>query len=336
MQGSEAMSTDAVPVIDIAPYFSGDDAAKKAVARQIDQACRTIGFLVVSGHGVPEELIARTDRLTRDFFDLPDEIKQSYVSPSPAIYRGYRAIASSALAGTLGKVTPPDYRETFTLNRHTIDRSDPYFGSEMGRRIFPDNIYPTHIPGLAETWREYYDAMTALAASLMRLFAVALGLDEHWFDDKIDKHMTNMTLSNYPDQPDELPAGQLRAGAHTDYGSMTILKSEDKPGGLEVQTKAGAWAAVPIVPGTFIINIGDLMAQWTNDQWVSTMHRVANPPRDQATGSRRQSLIFFHQPNYDAVVQCLPSCVGPAARYAPTTSGDHLWGKMLKMAVKSG
>lgn len=326
---------DAVPVIDISPYFSGDPVRKAEVAARIDDACRNIGFLVISGHGVPEELIERADRLTRAFFDLPMEVKRRSMSASPQVYRGYRPIATSTLAGTLGAVTPPDFRETFTMNQHRIDRSDPYFTNEAGARIFADNVYPTDIPGLAETWREYYDAMTELAVTLMRLFALALDLPEHWFDDKIDKHMTNFTVSNYPDQPDALAPGQLRAGAHTDYGSLTILKAEDRPGGLEVLTKGGEWAAAPVVPGSFIINIGDLMAQWTNDQWVSTLHRVVNPPRDQAVGSRRQSLIFFHQPNYDARVECLPSCVGEGALYPPTTSGEHLQDKMRKMRVKA-
>jgi isopenicillin N synthase-like dioxygenase len=166
----------------------------------------------------------------------------------------------------------------------------------------------------------------------MRLFAMALDLDEFWFDDKIDKHMTNFVVSNYPDQPHELPEGQLRAGAHTDYGSLTIIKAEDKPGGLEVLDSEGRWRPVPMVPGTFVVNLGDLMARWTNDHWVSTMHRVVNPPRDKAIGSRRQSLIFFHQPNYDAIIECLPSCLDNGrAKYAPITSGEHLLMKMQKM-----
>jgi isopenicillin N synthase-like dioxygenase len=140
-----------------------------------------------------------------------------------------------------------------------------------------------------------------------------------------------MVISNYPDQPEELEAGQLRAGAHTDYGGLTILKTEDKPGGLQVQTSDGRWEPVPIVPGAFIINLGDLMAQWTNDEWVSTMHRVVNPPRDQAIGSRRQSLVFFHQPNYDAVIECIPTCTETAPKYARTTSIEHLEMKMNQM-----
>jgi isopenicillin N synthase-like dioxygenase len=127
--------------------------------------------------------------------------------------------------------------------------------------------------------------MEQLAQALMRLFALGLDLDEYWFDDKIDKHMTNLTANWYPDQRVRAKPGQLRAGAHTDYGSLTILKTENKPGGLEVQTRQGNWAPVPIIPGTFIVDIGDLMAQWTNDRWISTMHRVANPPRDMTTGT---------------------------------------------------
>jgi len=319
-------------VIDISPYYSGDAEAKHRVAAQIDEACRTIGFLVISGHGVDPALIDRLDQLSCAFFDLPLETKLKYASPYETAYRGYTALERTALAYTIGEEgTPPDFREIFTVNRHRIDWTNPYFSSEAGRAIFLPNVYPSEIAGLREALENYYDAMTGLATTLMRLFALALGLDEHWFDDKIDKHMTNLSLSNYPDQPDELREGQLRAGPHTDYGSITILKTEDKPGGLEVQATDGSWAPVQIIPDAFIINIGDLMAQWTNDRWVSTMHRVANPARDLAGSSRRQSLIFFHQPNYDALVECIPSCIGTGAKYPPITSGEHLARKIGQM-----
>ena len=133
-------------------------------------------------------------------------------------------------------------------------------------------------------------------------------------------------MRNYPSQTATPADGQLRAGAHSDYGSLTILRAEDRPGGLQVFTREGAWIDVPIVPDCFIVNIGDLMAQWTNDHWVSTLHRVANPPPERAGDSRRQSLVFFHNPNYDAPVECLPSCRSAerAAKYPPTTSGDYL------------
>jgi isopenicillin N synthase-like dioxygenase len=321
-----------VPVIDIAPYFGGTESAKREVASAIDAACRSIGFLVISGHQVPGDLIARMDAVSRRFFDLPNAVKRRYVTPDPNIYRGYYALESNAVAYSRDdRAAPPDYREIYSVNRVAIDVADPYYTSPLGRRIFAPNIWPEAVPGFAETWTEYYGAMEGLATALMRLFALGLDLDEHWFDDKIDKHMTNLVASNYPDQPFALPDGQLRAGPHTDYGSLTIVKTEDKPGGLEVLGADGSWRGVPVIANTFVINIGDLMAQWTNDRWVSTMHRVVNPPRDQAVGSRRQSLIFFHQPNYDALVECLPTCLDQGrSKYPPITSGKHLLFKLRK------
>jgi isopenicillin N synthase-like dioxygenase len=321
-----------VPVIDIAGYFTGSATEKQRIASEIDAACRSIGFLVVSGHGVPAALIERTHAAGRAFFDLPADVKRRFMAPNPTVYRGYYALATNAVAYSRDdRVAPPDYRELYSINRVNIDPADPYYTSPLGLRIFAPNIWPETVPDLRESWTEYYVAMEGLSTSLMRLFALALGLDEHRFDGAIDKHMTNFVVSNYPDQPYELPDGQIRAGPHTDYGSLTILRTEDKPGGLEVQDSEGRWRSVPIVPDTFIINLGDLMAQWTNDRWVSTMHRVVNPPRDRAVGNRRQSLIFFHQPNYDALIECLPTCRGrEGAKYVPITSGEHLLTKMQK------
>jgi isopenicillin N synthase-like dioxygenase len=322
-----------IPVIDISGYFTGQRDRKRAIAAEIDAACRSIGFLVISGHNVSDELLQRMDRATRSFFAEPLEDKRQYKTKDPAIYRGFYEIGSNAVAYSLDdQEAAPDYCERFSINKVGFDASDPYYASEKGQQIFAPNIWPNGIAGFEATWAEYYAVMEQLAQALMRLFALGLNLDEFWFDDKIDKHMTNLTANWYPDQRDPVKPGQLRAGAHTDYGSLTILKTENKPGGLEVQTRQGNWAPVPIIPGTFIVNIGDLMAQWTNDRWVSTMHRVANPPRDMTTGTERLSLVFFHQPNYDALVECLPSCLeGGAAKYAPVTSGDHLMMKLTKM-----
>ena len=160
-------------------------------------------------------------------------------------------------------------------------------------------------------WEEYFLTMAEVSRQLMRMFAVGLGLDIDYFEDKIDKHISMFRVLNYPDQPTEPLPGQLRAGAHSDYGSLTIVRPEDKPGGLQVMTKSGEWFDIPVIPGGLVVNIGDLMAEWTNDRWVSTLHRVVNPPRDVAHDSRRISLVFFHQPNYDAMIECLPTCLPP-------------------------
>ncbi|ALJ12327.1 isopenicillin N synthase family dioxygenase [Sphingopyxis macrogoltabida] len=323
-----------VPVIDLTKARTGSEAEKQQVADEVGAAARSIGFLVVSGHGVPQPVIDAATEASRSLFDLPAADKAKYRSPDPAIYRGYFGIETGNLASTIGEDgAKPDHREYYNVGRFDLDPADPYFTTPTARRIFQENIWPdAHVPAFKPAIIDYYREMAGLAELLMELCARALHLPADWFADKIDKHITNLVVSNYPDQPEELEVGQLRAGAHTDYGGLTILKTEDKPGGLEVLTADGRWEPVPIVPGAFIINLGDLMAQWTNDEWVSTMHRVVNPPRAQGVGSRRQSLVFFHQPNYDAVIECIPTCaVGQAAKYAPTTSIEHLDMKMNQM-----
>ncbi|WP_325233553.1 isopenicillin N synthase family dioxygenase [Sphingobium sp.] len=323
-----------VPIIDLTPARTGIEADRQAVAEKVGAAARSIGFLVVSGHGVPPSIIEDASAATRHLFDLSAERKGKYRSPSAEIYRGYFGIETGNLASTIGEEeAKPDHREYFNFGRFDIDEADPYFSTPTARRIFHENIWPdADVPEFRPAMTAYYHEMEKLAELLMELCARALDLPADWFVDKIDKHITNMVVSNYPDQPDALEEGQLRAGAHTDYGGLTILKTEDKPGGLEVQTSDGRWEAVPIVPGAFIINLGDLMAQWTNDEWVSTMHRVVNPPRDKGVGSRRQSLVFFHQPNYDAVIECIPTCaVDKAPKYEKTTSIEHLEMKMNQM-----
>ena len=327
------MMDDPVPIIDISGYRGGTGREKRRIAQEIDEACRTIGFLVVAGHGVPESVTANADAAARAYFDLPVGVKEKHVPNREGIYRGYHGLESNAIAYSLDdRAAPPDLFERFAIGPVDSDPADPFYTrTEMARSAYAPNIWPAEVPGFAAALTDYYRAMEELAQTLMRLFAIGLGVEEEWFDDKIDKHMTSMVVQNYPEQLKPPKPGQLRCGPHSDYGSLTILKAENKPGGLEVMTHAGDWAPVYVIPGTFIVNLGDLMAQWTNDRWVSTMHRVVNPPRDRTGASRRQSLIFFHQPNYDAVIECIPTCAmeGPA-KYAPITSGEHLYRKVTK------
>jgi isopenicillin N synthase-like dioxygenase len=171
--------------------------------------------------------------------------------------------------------------------------------------------------------------MEALAARLMTMFAIALDLPPGFFHDKIDAHISALRVLNYPNQDRPPEPGQLRAGAHSDYGSLTILRQEQAPGGLQVVTRDGGWTDVPAIEGAYVVNIGDLMARWTNDRWVSTLHRVVNPPPDASGSTRRQSIAFFHQPNWDAKINCLPTCLDPTlgAKYDPIGSGAYLMSK---------
>ena len=153
-----------------------------------------------------------------------------------------------------------------------------YFQSEAARGMIPANRWPAQPAALKALYTEYYLRMGALAADLMRLSALALDLPETYFDDKIDRHISRLNVRLYPEQKSAPLPGQLRAAAHTDYGTVTILKPGDTVGGLQVADRQGNWHDVLAVPGSFVVNQGDLMARWTNDRWLSTLHRVANPP----------------------------------------------------------
>ncbi len=171
--------------------------------------------------------------------------------------------------------------------------------------------------------------MEDLAARIMQVFAVALHLPEDAFAATIDKPISALRALNYPEQAVPPKPGQLRAGAHTDYGSLTILLPQAGSGGLQILDPAGEWVDVPPVPGAFVINIGDLMARWTNDRWVSTLHRVVNPQLAAGASSRRQSFAFFHQPNWHQEIACLPTCLAPGEKpkYEPVLSGPYLMSK---------
>jgi isopenicillin N synthase-like dioxygenase len=228
---------------------------------------------------------------------------------------GYIPLQVESLAASLGEKTAGDLKESLNVGRD-----------------FDHDRWPANPPELKPLWIEYFRTLNALGTTIMRIFAIALDLPENFFDDKIDPPQAFMRVINYPDQPDDPLPGQLRAGAHSDYGTLTILRSENVAGGLQVRDRAGAWVDVVTMPDSFVINIGDMMQYWTNDRWISTIHRVVNPPRDQNLGSRRQSIVFFHSPNENTLISCLDGCSSAAnpPKYPPILAGEHLRQKSAK------
>jgi isopenicillin N synthase-like dioxygenase len=326
---SDGLGDRVIPVIDIAPYRAGDVAGTKRVVAAVGEACERIGFLVIDGHGVPDALVRRVFDVSLAFFDRPLSEKLALRSDDPGIPRGYSALASKSLGRTYGLDTPPDLREQFFVG--PLDDWGGHFRSFPGAaRVYAPNVWPAHPPEFRAVVTEYYRAQERLAAELMRIFALALGLPETWFDGAIDRHFSTCPTNLYPEPAGEPLPGQLRAGPHTDFGSLTILAVNDAPGGLQVQGPGGGWQDVRPAPGQFVVNLGDMMGRWTNDRWRSTVHRVVNPPREQATGSRRQTVGFFLHPNYDARVTCLPTCTDAAhpPRHAPILAGDHMLAKL--------
>lgn len=281
-----------VPVIDI----SRDP---NIVHKEIDGACKEWGFIVVSGHGINNKLIDDMFRVSKDFFDQPQQYKDTFDRAD--IGRGYYALKAKALAKTLGITdAKPDEKESFTTGQEAVP-DDPYYHTEGAKGHFALNIYPN--AKFEQVYREYDQICCKLSQRILDLMHCPL---------RSDKPISTLITHNYPKQ-DVSPEG-IRAGIHTDFGTLTLLLTEDKPGGLQVMGLDDKWYDVKPLPYTFIVNLGDLMQRW-NPEWRSTLHRVANPPV--GSESRRMSIVYFHAPNYETDVNGV-------------TSGQHLMMKFSK------
>lgn len=293
-------------------------------AGAIDEACERAGFLTIVGHGVPAEVIERAWNAARDYFDLPLEDKLQVAMPRPGYPYGYSPVAGETLAKSLGNNSAPDLKESFAIG--PVDRPTHAISDPDEAFAWSPNLWPAALPHLQPAWEQYFRSLSDLAARLLRLMALGLGMPGHHFDPMISRHTSAMRALNYPSRGEvqkELHEGQFGASAHTDYGTLTILLADPVQGGLQVEGTDGRWHDVRAAPGSFVVNLGDAMARWTNDRWRSTMHRVQVPE------GRRQSIAFFHNANWDAVIECLPTCLGPneMPKYSPIEAGPHLMQK---------
>jgi isopenicillin N synthase-like dioxygenase len=311
------------PVIDIAALRRpGAPAGVRAeIARQVASACEEIGFFAVTGHGVPHAVIADLIAQSYAFFDLPLAEKLAVRRPRPEQNRGYIPPGDERLARLRGNETPPDLKELYTIGPFDLPQT-PYFTGPAAYPSLAPNLWPARPAGLRPALQAYWHELDRVARTLCRIFTAALDLAPGFFDDKIDKHISQLRIMHYP-PPHAAPLpGQLRAGAHSDLGMMTLLYSDNDVGGLEVMGRADRWVPVPVIDGAFTVNLGDLMMRWTNDRWRSTLHRVVNPPQAADDLSRRLSIGMFFIPNYDTVVAPI-AAGGEPQRYAPITVADY-------------
>ena len=300
-----------IPLIDLGP---SDD----AVTRQWDDAMRRFGFALIAGHGIDERLQSRLTDLAQAFFARPVDEKLRLSFPERGRGQGYLPLKSEIVGGGRDAHALPDLCESLTFANPRFDRSVP--DNALDARLYRANLWPDDMPGLRETVEAYFAAARALALRLMRLSAQALDLPEDFFAPFFDRMELNLRCVLYPDQPQEARPHELRYGPHTDFSGFTILKQDAAPGGLQVKDGED-WIDVTPVPNTFVINAGDLIQRWTNDRWISNVHRVKNPPHDRKTGTRRLSIVMFTGPNSDARIECLPGCGDP--KYPPILAGLH-------------
>jgi isopenicillin N synthase-like dioxygenase len=323
------------PIVDLTPFRTGDPVAKAEVAKIVAAACEANGFFLIKGHGLPDDLLPQCFATAREFFELPLEKKIPFAAPSREVFRGYFAKELRRTAAYREKVEHGDLKEEFlagpTSPRKPVRLRLPDFEDED----FIDwaehaNIWPTEPAHYRATFERFYAEMEKLADTMCRVLALAVGLPENWFADKIDHHGSTANWGYYPAQAIPPKPGQLRQGAHTDIGGFTILAADRSPGGLQVMNPDGEWEDVRPPDGTLAINLGDLLERWTNRRWKATLHRVANPPPEHA-GSARQSMGYFFKVNADALVECVPTCLAPGEtpEFPPVLAGEHMLFRML-------
>lgn len=316
-----------IPTIDLAPFATGADLPSpraSAVAAEIDAALREVGFVTVVGHGVTAEVKQAYFDAMREFFDLPAAVKDEIAIGRSAYHRGYVGFEAESLDGALGNdedaigtATAGDLKETLdTGTDHPPDHPLVVAGTPLhGPNQMPD------LPGFREAYDAYRAAVVEAALRMQRGMAMALGLDPGFFEDQPGETMLHLRLIHYPPQSRVTPApGQFGCGAHTDYGTLTVL-ADDGVGGLQVRRRSGEWVDVAVPDGHLVINIGDLMAIWTNDRWVSNPHRVVNP-----VGADRYSSPLFVTPPFHLRIETLPTCLDAdgSSRHAPLVSGPYL------------
>jgi isopenicillin N synthase-like dioxygenase len=303
------VAMDSIPTIDLTGLGTSPESDRR-IARDIGAAARGIGFFCVTGHGVPDALASGMFGAMRAFFALPAAEKQTLSIRHSPHNRGYVGLSEEALDPTKGA----DFKEAFNIGLDLpADHPDVLAGKPFrGVNLWPrDNAF-------RDTALAYFNSVWDLGVRLHRPIALDLGLPPEWFDAALDAPLATLRLLRYP--PAVTGGEQSGAGEHTDYGNITLLMTDDA-GGLEVKTRDGRWLPVPQIAGAFIINIGDCLMRWTNDVYASTPHRVTHrSPRE------RLSLAFFLDPNPDAVIAALPTCISSdnPARYPATTGAAYL------------
>jgi isopenicillin N synthase-like dioxygenase len=301
-----------IPIISLAGIRAGNRADLVRIGAEIGAAARGLGFFSVADHGIPQPLVDAVFAASGEFFKLSDAEKQALSVANSTAYRGYVRLGEEKLDPALAG----DVKECFN--------SGPDLGADdpdvvAGKPFHAVNQWPV-LPGFRSTLTTFAAAALELVVLIHRAIAVDLGIDAPFFDRYLDRAVGVLRLLHYPPHPGTFDGSVYGAGAHTDYGNLTLLAQDDN-GGLEVRTRDGGWTPVPPAHGTFVCNIGDCLMRWTNDVYVSNAHRVVN-----RSGRERFSVAYFGDPNSDALVECLPSVLAPGetAKYPPITFADYL------------
>ncbi|HSV83493.1 MAG TPA: 2OG-Fe(II) oxygenase family protein [Ramlibacter sp.] len=304
-----------IPVVDLGGTLDPGSPRAAASARELHHALSHLGFAYIGGHTVTAAATEAAFAASREFHASPLERKQSLAIN--AAHRGYMGMATSTIvSSSVAQVTRPNMSESLMV-MHELPPDDP--GLLAGLPLQGPNQWPDWIPGFRARIEQYVREVDALGRYIVRLVAIGLGLPAHALDRHFERPTTFLRLLHYPPQPVQEDEG-IGSAPHTDYGIITLL-AQDPSGGLQVRPRGGDWIEAPPIPGTYVLNVGDMLARWTNDRFVSTPHRVIN-----RSGRDRYSLPYFLDPSMDSLIACLPTCTDAQhpPLHAPVRYGDYL------------
>lgn len=304
-----------IPVIDLAEALQPGGARRAVVADALRRAAMSSGFFYASNHGVSPEQVARQFDLARRLFEVPQATRVALDMKRSPTMRGFENLG----AQTLDAGARPDVKESFYCGMAYPD-DHPYVVA--GYQTYGHNQWPPELPDAPAICEAYIQTMLALSRRLMQLLALSLDLPEDYFDGTSESPMLTLRMLRYPPHPEDADERTFGAGAHTDWGALTIL-AQDSHGGLEVRMPDGEWVQASPRPGCFVVNLGDMIPRWTNGRYHSNPHRVRNR---HSGGAPRYSIPFFYEPDYFAVIEPVPGTVaaGESPRFETCTAGEHL------------
>ena len=316
---AQPIDTGDVPVVDIAPLRDGVDPA--GVGAELARAATEVGFLYVWNHGIDAALVERAREAGLDFFRLPDEAKRE--AGTNQFHHGYLKPGSTKMYDDARLDLKESFNWGIELDGADGVEHDPE--APPANPLLGPNEWPAAMPELKAGVYPYFEAASACAEDLLRGFALGAGLDAEHFIRHRDRPVSRGSLQYYPPQPDGAEKDQFGVAPHTDFGVVTVL-CQDEIGGLEIQQRNGEWAAMPPIPGTLVVNIGDLLERWSNRRYRSTVHRVIN-----SSGRERLSLVLAYDPNFETLVDPNAFCAqGETPHDEPITCGDYLLWRFRK------
>jgi isopenicillin N synthase-like dioxygenase len=311
-----------IPVVDLSDFTSGNPLKKKTFVQQLGKAYEEVGFVAVKNHGIPDQLISDLYKYVQEFFSLSEKTKRQYEIPELAGQRGYTSFGKEHAKG----YEAPDLKEFFQFGQ-TVEDNDPV------KKEYPDNVQVKEVPAFTPTLLKAYKSFERSGKYLLQAIAIYLGLDEHYFDDKIHNGNSILRAIYYPPITQE-PKSAIRAEQHEDINLITLLVGASADG-LEILDKQNHWVPVTSLPEQIVVNVGDMLQRLTNDKLKSTTHRVVNPPKEKWS-MPRYSIPFFLHPKSEVSLACLPGCITAEhpKHYPDATAGEYLDERLREIGLK--